>query len=87
MPTTMLGLALQLASDVALAKDGCTLFVMNAPQLKGRTGQPLAGRHMIECGRRVQYMLRVCPTVKVCTLTSTMTASLNTPTFPDPSGL
>ncbi|KAI6042421.1 hypothetical protein EDC04DRAFT_2660873 [Pisolithus marmoratus] len=65
MLTTMPDLVLQLASDTTLAKDGCTLSVTNTPHLKGRTGQTLAGEHMIECGRDVQNILTACPNMNM----------------------
>ncbi|KAI6145875.1 hypothetical protein BKA82DRAFT_768248 [Pisolithus tinctorius] len=57
MPTMVPHLALPLVSDAIVAKDGCTLSMMIALQLK----RTLAREHMIECGVYVQNMFRVCP--------------------------
>ncbi|KAI6096400.1 hypothetical protein F5141DRAFT_1133521 [Pisolithus sp. B1] len=85
MRATMLRLALQLASDTTLAKNGCTLIMTDASQLE-RTGQTLAGVYMIECGRHAQNMFRACPIMITHMYTATTTL-LNMPIFLDRSGL
>ncbi|KAI5993784.1 hypothetical protein F5J12DRAFT_896903 [Pisolithus orientalis] len=82
------GLALQSALHTTSAKDGCTLSMMDAPQLRtGYRGQILLMEHIIDCGVYVQNMLGACPNKTTMMNAVAMTTSLNMSTFPDQSGL
>ncbi|KAI6102667.1 hypothetical protein EDD16DRAFT_1645526 [Pisolithus croceorrhizus] len=62
----------QLASDTAAAKNGCTLIVTEALQIRMTAGQTLAGERRLECGRHAQNMFETWQNIGLWAAASTV---------------
>ncbi|KAI6106434.1 hypothetical protein EDD16DRAFT_1629011 [Pisolithus croceorrhizus] len=62
----------QLASDTTTAKDGCTLIMTEALQIRRTAGQTLAREHMLEYGRHAQNMFETWKNMEVRATASTL---------------